>query len=144
MKPENLEILMVEDNPADVLLTKEAFREGNIASRLNVVKDGVEALAYLRREGPYGTASRPDLIFLDLNLPRKNGQEVLQEIKTDENFRKIPVIVLTTSSSESDIARSYHHYANAYVVKPVDMDQFNDALKCIDRFWRRTATLPPK
>ncbi len=144
MTPENLEILMVEDNPADVLLTKEAFREGNIASRLNVVKDGVEALAYLRREGPYGTACRPDLIFLDLNLPRKNGQEVLQEIKTDENFRKIPVIVLTTSSSESDIARSYQHYANAYVVKPVDMDRFNDALKCIDRFWRRTATLPPK
>jgi len=144
MTPENLEILMVEDNPADVLLTREAFREGNIASRLNVVKDGVEALAYLRREDPYAAVSRPDLIFLDLNLPRKNGQEVLQEIKTDENFRQIPVIVLTTSSSESDIVKSYQYYANAYVVKPVDMDQFNEALKCIDRFWRRTATLPPR
>lgn len=142
MIPERFEILMVEDNPADVILTREAFREGNIQSALNVVKDGVEAIAFLRREGGYANAPKPNLIFLDLNLPRKNGQEVLAEIKQDDALRKIPVIILTTSSAESDICKSYGLHANAYVVKPIDTDKFAEALQNIDRFWHATASLP--
>jgi CheY-like chemotaxis protein len=137
------EILLVEDNPADVRLTREAFREGNIQAKLAVAKDGVEAMQFLRREKPYTDAATPDLILLDLNLPRKNGREVLAEIKADPELRRIPVVVLSTSSAESDIAQSYNLYANCYVVKPVDLDKFNRVMANIDRFWMSTAALPP-
>jgi CheY-like chemotaxis protein len=137
------EFLMVEDNPADVRLTREAFRDGNILNTLHVVKDGVEAMAFLRRQGIYASMPTPALIFLDLNLPRKNGREVLREIKEDKELRKIPVIVLTTSSAESDIVSSYALHANAYVVKPINVETFNLAIKEIDRFWNQTAVLPP-
>ena len=144
MSLHQIDILMVEDNPADVRLTQEAFRESNIYSNLHVVSDGVEAMAYLRREGTYAGNTMPNLIFLDLNLPRKNGQEVLAEIKSDEVFKQIPVIVLTTSQADSDIQESYALHANAYVVKPRDMEKFSDALRSIDRFWTVTASLPPR
>jgi CheY-like chemotaxis protein len=134
-----IEILLVEDNPADVRLTIEAFREADTPSRLHVVDDGVKALAFLRAVGPATPA--PDLILLDLNLPRKDGREVLQEIKHDDALKHIPVIVLTTSQAEQDILRSYHLRANAYVTKPVDVDQFFKAVKSIDLFWLGTARL---
>jgi two-component system, chemotaxis family, response regulator Rcp1 len=137
-----LEILLVEDNPADVRLTREAFREGKILNNLAVVKDGVEAMEFVRREGAYADAPRPDLILLDLNLPRKDGREVLREIKNDSNLRRIPVVVLTTSSAEMDIVKSYDLHANSYVVKPVDLDQFIGVIKSIDNFWLTAVTLP--
>ena len=142
MTLKDLHILMVEDNPADVRLTREALRDGKIESILHVVKDGVEAMAYLRRQGNYSDASRPNVIFLDLNLPRKNGREVLAEIKSDTAFRRIPVIVLTTSSAQSDVLSSYDLHANAYVVKPADVEVFTRVLQNIDRFWHKTAELP--
>ncbi|HUB24775.1 MAG TPA: response regulator [Tepidisphaeraceae bacterium] len=136
------QILLVEDNPADVRLTLEAFRENKIESKLLVVKDGVEAMSFLRRQRPYADAARPDLIFLDLNLPRKNGREVLAEIKTDDDLKRIPVVILTTSSAESDILDSYDLHANCYVVKPVDLDRFNHVIATIDRFWMKAVALP--
>ena len=137
-----LEILLVEDNPADVRLTREAFREGKILNNLMVAKDGVEALDVLRRRGSHTDTPRPDLILLDLNLPRKDGREVLAEIKSDPALMRIPVVVLTTSRAEIDIVKSYNLHANCYVVKPVDLDQFISVIKSIDNFWLTAVTLP--
>lgn len=140
---EQIEILLVEDSLADVLITREAFREFKIVNTLHVVEDGVEALAYLNQEGRYASQPRPDLILLDLNLPRKNGREVLAEIKADETLKRIPVIVLTTSRDEEDILKSYDLHANCYVVKPVEFDSFVEAVHSIHRFWFSIVSLPP-
>ena len=137
-----LEILLVEDNPADVRLTKEAFREGKILNNLVVAKDGVEAMDVLRGGGKFAGTPRPDLILLDLNLPRKDGREVLAEIKSDPALMRIPVVVLTTSRAESDVLKTYNLHANCYVVKPVDLDQFISVVKSIDNFWLTAVTLP--
>jgi two-component system, chemotaxis family, response regulator Rcp1 len=137
-----LEILLVEDNPADVRLTKEAFREGKILNNLVVARDGVEALDVLNGRGKFAGVPRPDLILLDLNLPRKDGREVLAEIKSDPSLMRIPVVVLTTSRAESDILKTYNLHANCYVVKPVDLDQFISVVKSIDNFWLAAVTLP--
>ena len=142
--PPPITILMVEDNPADVRLTREAFKEGSIQNSLHVVKDGVEALAFLRNEGPYGDAPKPDLILLDLNLPRKDGREVLADIKNDPVLRRIPVVILTTSRSEADVLRSYDLHANCYVTKPVDLNQFLDVVRSVEGFWLAAVTLPPQ
>jgi len=139
MKTTPIEILLVEDNPADVRLTQEALREGKVKNNLSVARDGEEALAFLRREG----APRPDLILLDLNLPRRDGREVLKEIKDDPQLRMIPVVVLTTSAAESDILKSYSLHANCYITKPVDLDQFITVVKSIDDFWLTIVRLPP-
>jgi len=139
-----IEILMVEDNPGDVRLTQEALKEGRINNKLSIVSDGVEALEFLRQTGRYHTASRPDLILLDLNLPRKNGREVLVEIKEDSNLKHIPVIILTTSKDEADVLYGYEHYANCYIVKPVDLNQFLNAVKVIADFWMSIVKLPSK
>jgi chemotaxis family two-component system response regulator Rcp1 len=139
-----MEILMVEDNPADVRLAQEAFRDGKIQNVMHVVKDGVEAIAFLRRQGQYAQAPKPDLIFLDLNLPRKDGREVLAEIKADDEFRRIPVVILTTSRAELDIVKSYNLHANCYVVKPVDLDKFIEVIRSIEQFWLTAVTLPPR
>jgi two-component system, chemotaxis family, response regulator Rcp1 len=140
--PQPIEILLVEDSPGDVRLTREAFKESKVLNNLHVVKDGVEALAYLRREGRYAGALRPDLILLDLNLPRKNGQEVLAEIKVDTELKRIPVIILTVSSAEEDVIRSYNLHANCYITKPVDLDRFLAAVKGIENFWLAVVKLP--
>jgi len=139
-----IEILLVEDNPADARLTQEALKEENLPNALSVVHDGVEAMAFLRREGKYMNATRPDLILLDLNLPRKDGREVLQEIKGDENLKTIPVVVLTVSDAERDINESYKLHANCYVQKPLDLCQFSRVTKSIQDFWLTIAKLPPK
>ena len=142
-----IEVLLVEDDPGDVLMTREALDErhpNKLANRLTVVSDGVEALSYLRREGPYAEAVRPDLILLDLNLPRRDGREVLAEIKTDEILRRIPVVVLTTSQADEDIVRSYQLHANAYVTKPVDFDRFIAVVRQIDEFFVGVVKLPPR
>lgn len=139
-----IEILLVEDNPGDVRLTIEALKEGKVRNTLSVTKDGVEALAFLRREGPHAKAPRPDLILLDLNLPRKDGREVLAEIKEDPVLRRIPVVVLTTSKAEEDILRTYDLHANCYITKPVDLDQFISVVRSIDEFWLAVVRLPPK
>jgi two-component system, chemotaxis family, response regulator Rcp1 len=137
-----IEILLVEDNPGDVRLTKEALREGKVANNLSVAVDGVEALAFLRREGPHANAARPDLVLLDLNLPRKDGREVLAEIKQDVDLRRIPVVVLTTSKAEEDILKTYDLHANCYIAKPVDLEQFIRVVKSIDDFWLTVVRLP--
>ncbi|SRR5579883_1281143 len=137
-----VEILLVEDNPGDVRLTIEALRDGKVRNHLNVAVDGVEALAFLRREGQYAQAPRPDLILLDLNLPKKDGREVLAEIKADEYLKDIPVVVLTTSKADQDIARSYNLHANCYVTKPVDLEQFITVVRSIEDFWFTIVTLP--
>jgi two-component system, chemotaxis family, response regulator Rcp1 len=139
---QKLAILLVEDNPGDVRLTREAFREGLYEKQLNVAPDGVEAMAYLRRQGEYADARRPDMILLDLNLPRKDGREVLAEIKGDTDLRRIPVVVLSTSRSEDDIARSYDLHANCYVTKPADFDEYVDTVRSIEDFWMRVVKLP--
>ncbi|WIG94838.1 response regulator [Myxococcus sp. SDU36] len=139
-----IEILLVEDNPGDVRLTIEAFKEGKVSNRLSVARDGVEALAFLRRQGAYANAARPDLILLDLNLPRKDGREVLAEIKVDPALRRIPVVVLTTSKAEEDILRTYDLHANCYIAKPVDLEQFIFVVRSIDDFWLSVVRLPPK
>jgi len=136
------EVLLVEDDPADVLITREAF-ENSDGHALNVVADGVEAMAYLRREGQYEEALRPDLLLLDLNLPRKPGREVLADIKTDPWLRMIPVVVLTTSEAEEDIVASYQLHANAYVIKPVDFEQFAASVRQIGDFFLSIARVPP-
>jgi len=136
------EILLVEDNPGDVRLTIEALRESKVRNSLNVARDGVEALEYLRREGPFAAAPRPDLILLDLNLPRKDGREVLQEIKADPALHTIPVVILTTSRAEQDVLRSYELKANCYITKPVDLEQFITVVKSIEDFWLTIVTLP--
>jgi len=120
----SINILLVEDNPGDILLTMEALKESKIHNNIDVVKDGIEALAFLKREGKYINKSRPDLILLDLNLPKKDGREVLEEIKSDKHLKKIPVVVLTTSEAEQDILKAYNLHANCYITKPVDLEQF--------------------
>ncbi len=136
-------ILLVEDNLGDIRLTREALKENKVRNAMDVVNDGVEALAFLRREGPHENAARPDLILLDLNLPKKGGLEVLAEIKADDALKSIPVVVLTTSQAEQDIVRSYNLYANAYVTKPVDLEQFIAVIKSIEDFWVEIVKLPP-
>lgn len=138
-----IEILLVEDNPGDVRLTLEALKEGKVLNNLSVAEDGVEALAFLRQEGKHADAPYPDLILLDLNLPKKNGYEVLTEIKEDPSFRRIPVVILTVSKDEEDILRSYDHHANCYITKPVDLDQFINIVKSIEDFWLTIVKLPP-
>jgi len=138
-----VEILLVEDNPGDVRLTKEALKEGKVYSNLHTVKDGVEAMDFLRRHGKYSSVPRPDIILLDLNLPRKDGREVLEEIKSDSDLKRIPVVVLTTSKAEEDVLRTYNLHANCYVTKPVDLEKFMVVVKTIDVFWLTVVTLPP-
>ena len=137
-----IEILLIEDNPGDVRLTMEALKETKVINKLTVMKNGVEAMAFLRREGPYAQAPRPHLILLDLNLPVKDGREVLAEIKADEALRRIPVVVLTTSRDEQDILKSYNLHANCYITKPVDLDQFITVVKSIEDFWLGIVVLP--
>lgn len=136
-------ILLVEDNLGDVRLTQEALKEGKVRNAMYVVNDGVEALAFLRQQGSYADASHPDLILLDLNLPKKGGLEVLSEIKADDNLKRIPVVILTTSQAEQDIVLSYNLHANAFVTKPVDLDQFIAVVKSIEDFWLEIVKLPP-
>jgi len=138
-----IEILLVEDNPGDVRLTREALKEGKVYSNLHTVKDGVEAMDFLHRKGKYKDVPRPDIILLDLNLPKKDGREVLQEIKTDDQLKRIPVVVLTTSKAEEDVLRTYNLHANCYVTKPVDLEKFMVVVKTIDVFWLTVVTLPP-
>jgi chemotaxis family two-component system response regulator Rcp1 len=138
-----IEILLVEDNLGDMRLTEEALKEGKVYNNLHWAKDGVEALEFLKRKGKHEHAPRPDIILLDLNLPRKDGREVLEEIKTDEDLKQIPVVVLTTSKAEEDVLRSYALHANCYVTKPVDLEKFIVVVQSIDRFWLTVVTLPP-
>ncbi|HEY0016178.1 MAG TPA: response regulator [Longimicrobium sp.] len=137
-----IEVLLVEDNPGDVRLTREALRDGKVHNHLSVVPDGVEALAFLRRQGKYADAPRPDLILLDLNLPKKDGREVLQDIKADPALQRIPVVVLTSSEAERDIAQAYALHANCYITKPVDLDQFITVVRSIEDFWFTIVKLP--
>jgi chemotaxis family two-component system response regulator Rcp1 len=139
-----IEILLVEDNPGDVRLTKEALKEGKVMNVLNTVGDGEEALAYLRRQGAYAQATRPDLILLDLNLPGRSGREVLAEIKEDSELKRIPVVILTISEAEQDIIKSYNLHANCYITKPVNLEQFIDVVKSIEDFWLTVVMLPPR
>ena len=137
-----VEILLVEDNPVDVMMTKEAFKAGRVCNNLHVVEDGEEAMDYLHKRGPYVSALPPEIILLDLNLPRKDGREVLAEIKADPTLRHIPVIVLTTSEDKEDIWGSYKLHANCFITKPVDMEHFTQALACVGEFWFRLVRLP--
>lgn len=137
-----VEILLVEDNPGDARLAMEALKDAKVKNNLHWVKDGVEAIAFLKREGEYADAPHPDVILLDLNLPRKDGREVLAEIKQDEDLRRIPVVILTVSNAEEDIIKTYNLHANCYIRKPVDLDQFIEVVKSIDYFWLTIVTLP--
>jgi chemotaxis family two-component system response regulator Rcp1 len=137
-----IEILLVEDNPGDVRLIREALKEGKVRNTLHVACDGVEAIAFLRNQGEYSGILRPDLIILDLNLPKKDGREVLAEIKADEDLKRIPVVVLTTSQSEIDILKSYNLHANCYITKPVDLERFLEVVKSIEDFWLTVVRLP--
>lgn len=139
----SVEILLVEDNPADVRLTLEAMKDGKIRNRLNVVSDGEEALAYLRKKGKYANAARPDLILLDLNLPKIDGKEVLAEIKNDAHLKSIPVVILTTSKADEDILKTYNLHANCFITKPVELDKFIMVAKSIENFWLSIVKLPP-
>jgi CheY-like chemotaxis protein len=141
---EAIDVLLVEDDPGDVRLIREAFADNKVANHLSVVSDGVEALQFLRREGDFADARSPDLILLDLNLPRKDGREVLAEVKSDETLRRIPVVVLTTSKAEEDVLRSYDLHANAYVTKPVDYDSFISVVLQIDHFFVSVVKLPTR
>lgn len=138
-----VEILLVEDNPGDVDLTLEALEEARVRNTVQVVEDGVEALRYLRREGKYADVRRPDLVLLDLNLPKKDGREVLEQIKDDPALRRIPVVVLTTSDSEKDVLESYDRHAAAYIVKPVNFDQFAEVVRSIEGFWLSVVQYAP-
>jgi len=138
-----VEILLVEDNPGDVGLTRETLKDSKLLNHMSVAENGVEALAFLRREGKYVNAPRPDLILLDLNLPKKDGREVLAEIKADERLRRIPVVVLTTSSAEKDILETYDLHANCYITKPFNLDQFTAVVRAIEEFWFAIVRLPP-
>jgi len=137
-----IQILLVEDNDGDVFLTMEALKDAKIANSVHVVHDGVEALEFLRRQGKYATAPRPDLILLDLNLPRKDGRQVLREIKDDPSLRRIPVVILTTSKGEEDVLRAYDLHANCYITKPVDFNRFMEVVKSIEEFWLTVVRLP--
>lgn len=138
----HIEILLVEDNPGDVDLTRDALEQGKILNRLHVADDGLEALAFLRREGKYADAVRPDLILLDLNLPKMDGRELLAEVKQDPDLKRIPVVVLTTSEAEQDILKAYDLHANCYISKPVDLNQFLSVVKSIEDFWLSIVKLP--
>ena len=138
-----IEILLVEDSPSDVRLTREALKEAKVVNMLHVAQDGIEALDFLRKQGQYASRPSPDLILLDLNLPKKDGRDVLAEIKQDKNLKRIPVVVLTTSSAEEDVVRAYNLHANAYVTKPVDLTQFLEVIRTIEAFWLAVVTLPP-
>ncbi len=137
-----VEILMVEDNPADVRLTREAFKDAKVLNNMSVVGDGEEALLFLRRQGNYSDAPRPDLILLDLNLPKKDGREVLAEIKSDPLLKRIPVVVLTTSEDEKDVLKAYDLHVNAYITKPVNLDQFMKVVEAVEDFWLTVVKLP--
>jgi len=137
-----IDILMVEDDPGDVRLTREALKGSKVLHSLNVVEDGVAALDYLRKVAPYQNAVRPDIVLLDLNLPKKDGREVLSEIKSDDKLKRIPVVILTTSKAEEDVMRTYNLHANCYVTKPVDLEKFIVVVKSIDAFWLTVVTLP--
>ncbi|MGA1864281.1 MAG: response regulator [bacterium] len=139
-----IEILLVEDNPGDVRLTMEAFNDCKVCNNLHTVMDGEAAILFLRREGKYADAPRPDLILLDLNLPKKDGREVLKDLKADENLKRIPVVILTTSQDEEDILRSYGLNANCYICKPIDLDQFNKIIRAIEDFWLSIVKLPTR
>lgn len=138
-----IHILLVEDNPADIRLTKEVLKDGKIHNQLSVVEDGEEAINFLKKTGKYQNAGTPDIILLDLNLPKKDGREVLSEIKADSSLMMIPVIVLTTSSAEQDILSTYAHHGNCYITKPVDFDQFINVITTIENFWLSIVKLPP-
>jgi CheY-like chemotaxis protein len=142
--PRYIEILLVEDSPADILLTREAFEHNKIVNAIHVVEDGIQAMDFLYKRSAYASAPRPDLILLDLNLPRKNGREVLAEIKADPDLRSIPIVVLTTSSADEDILRAYDLNANCYVIKPVGFDNFMQVIQSIRHFWFSVVTLPPE
>jgi len=137
-----IKILLVEDNPGDIRLTLEAFREARLSNNISVVEDGEEAMEYLYQEGKYTDAPRPDIILLDLNLPKKDGREVLSEIKSDESLRRIPVVILTTSEAEEDIHKAYDNHANCYITKPVDVEQFFKIVQTIQGFWLTIVKLP--
>jgi two-component system, chemotaxis family, response regulator Rcp1 len=142
--PKPIDILLVEDNPGDVRLTVEGLKEGKILNNLSVVSNGVEALAFLRQEGESANAPRPELILLDLNLPRKDGREVLAEIKNDNNLKRIPVVILTSSEAEQDIVKSYNLHANAFITKPIELDGFIGVIKNIEQFWLTVVKLSPR
>lgn len=142
--PKIIEILLVEDNPGDVRLTIEALKETKVMNNLSVVVDGEEAMDYLKQRGQHADATKPDLILLDLNLPKKSGREVLEEIKQDEELQTIPVVVLTVSQAERDIVKSYQLHANCYINKPIDLDQFVEVIKAIEEFWLTIVKLPPR
>lgn len=139
-----MEILLVEDDPADIKLTKRALEKDRILNRIHVVRDGIEAMQFLHQEGEFADAPRPDLILLDLNMPRKDGRETLHEIKSDPHLQMIPVVVVTTSVEESDIAKSYTEHANSYITKPVDMFQFHKAIQAVNAYWFSVVKLPPQ
>jgi two-component system response regulator len=139
-----IEILLVEDSPADIIITREAFQQARLLNEIHVVEDGVQAMEFLRQQGLYASAPRPDLILLDLNLPRKSGREVLAEIKNDPEFQMIPVVILTTSGADEDILNAYNLHANCYVVKPVGFENFLRAVQSIRNFWFSVVALPPE
>jgi CheY-like chemotaxis protein len=139
-----IEILLVEDNPGDVRLTEKAFEEASLTNEIDVATDGVEAMQYLRQEGEYAEKTLPDIVLLDLNLPKKNGDEVLEEIKSDDDLKHVPVVILTSSEAEEDIAATYNKHANAYLTKPVDFDGFTNIVKRIEGFWFSVVTFPPE
>lgn len=139
-----IDILLVEDNPGDVRLIREALRDGKLLNQLSTVEDGQQAMAFLRKQGSYAQASQPDLILLDLNLPRKDGREVLAEIKADPDLKRIPVVIVTSSQAEEDILRTYNLYANCYITKPVDLAKFVAVVKSVEDFWVSIVKLPPK
>jgi CheY-like chemotaxis protein len=139
-----IEVLLVEDNPGDALLTRIALEDSKISVHLNVVEDGVEAMAFLRKQDKYAKVPHPDIVLLDLNLPKKDGREVLAEIKNDENLKRIPVVILTTSQAEEDILKAYNLAANCYITKPVDFDQFVRIIRSIENFWFAIVKLPPE
>jgi CheY-like chemotaxis protein len=141
---EPVEILLAEDNPGDVKLTRKALERGRLANNLHVVTDGVETMAFLRGDGEYADAPRPDLVLLDLNMPRKDGREVLEEIKGSEGLRRIPVVILTSSEAEEDVIKSYERHANAYLTKPVDFEGFIDVVNSLEEFWLQVVKLPPE
>jgi CheY-like chemotaxis protein len=139
-----IEILLVEDNPADIRLTTEIIMDAKLCNTLHVAKDGIEAMQFLRQEGSFAGMPRPDLILLDLNLPRMDGRDVLRDIKKDSVLKRIPVVILTTSDAEQDILKSYDLYANCYITKPVDLEQFSKVVHCIEDFWFSIVKLPPR
>ena len=139
-----IEILLVEDNAGDVRLVKEAFEENKFLNNLYVARDGVEAMKFLHKEGEYANAVRPDLILLDLNLPKKDGREVLAEVKVDEDLKRIPVVIMTISKAEEDILKTYNLHANCYITKPIDLDQFIKVVKSVESFWLAIVELPPR